>query len=120
MKNSKKQKKPNETAIKSTQLQINTVNNKFIIGDSWDYMPPILVPFSAKRIATQMVVIEELNERKDFSLKGFVGQDRVYEALCCTILKLFTNSIWTYTWTALLVNQWKIFVTEFTSDFDSG
>ena len=56
-------------------------------------MPPILVPFWAKRIATQMVVIEELNERKDFSLKGFVGQDRVYEALCCTILKLFTNSI---------------------------
>ena len=56
-------------------------------------MPPILVPFSAKRIATQMVVIEELNERKDFSLKGFVGQDRVYKALCCTILKLFTNSI---------------------------
>ena len=34
MKNSKKQKKPNEAAIKSTQLQINTVNNKFIIGDS--------------------------------------------------------------------------------------
>ena len=56
-------------------------------------MPPILVPFSAKRIATQMVLIEELNERKDFSLRGFIRQDRVYEALCCSILKLFTNSI---------------------------
>ena len=35
-------------------------------------MPPILVPSSAKRIATQMLVIEELNGRKDFILRGFV------------------------------------------------
>ena len=35
-------------------------------------MPPILVPSSAKRIATQMLVIEELNGRKDFILKCFV------------------------------------------------
>ena len=35
-------------------------------------MPPILVLSSAKRIATQMLVIEELNWRKDFTLRGFV------------------------------------------------
>ena len=34
-------------------------------------MPPILVPFSAKYIATQMLVIEKLNRRKDFILRGF-------------------------------------------------
>ena len=35
-------------------------------------MPPIFVPSSAKRIATQMLVIEKLNGRKDFILKAFV------------------------------------------------
>ena len=35
-------------------------------------MPPILVPSSAKRIATHMLVIEKLNGRKDFILRGFV------------------------------------------------
>ena len=35
-------------------------------------MPPILVPSSAKRIATQIVVIAKLNGRKDFILRGFV------------------------------------------------
>ena len=34
-------------------------------------MPPILVPSSAKRIATKMLVIKELNGRKDFILRGF-------------------------------------------------
>ena len=34
-------------------------------------MPPIIVP-SSKRIATQMLVTEKLNERKDFVLRGFV------------------------------------------------
>ena len=35
-------------------------------------MPAILVPFSAKRIATQILAIAKLNERKNFILKGFV------------------------------------------------
>ena len=38
-------------------------------------MPPILVPSSAKRIATQILVITKLNERLvnyDFILRGFV------------------------------------------------
>ena len=35
-------------------------------------MPPILVPFSAKRIATQILVIAQLNGRKDFMLTVFV------------------------------------------------
>ena len=40
--------------------------------DSWNYMPPILVPSSAKRIATQMLVTEKINGRKYFVLRGFV------------------------------------------------
>ena len=35
-------------------------------------MPPILVASSAKRIATQILVIAKLNGRKDFILRGFV------------------------------------------------
>ena len=35
-------------------------------------MPPILSPFSAKRIATQVLVIAKLNGRKDFILRVFV------------------------------------------------
>ena len=46
------------------------------------YLPPILVPSSAKRIATQMLVIENLNGRKDSILRGFV---------CDTILLLIMN-----------------------------
>ena len=34
-------------------------------------MPPILVPSSSKRIATQMLVFEKLNGRNDFILRGF-------------------------------------------------
>ena len=35
-------------------------------------MPLILVPSSAKLIATQMLVTEKLNLRKDFVLRAFV------------------------------------------------
>ena len=35
-------------------------------------MPPILVPSSAKRITTKIVVVAKLNERKDFILRIFV------------------------------------------------
>ena len=35
-------------------------------------MPPILVPSSAKQIATQILVIAKLNGRKDFILRVFV------------------------------------------------
>ena len=35
-------------------------------------MPPILVPSSAKCIATQISVIAKLKGRKDFILRGFV------------------------------------------------
>ena len=35
-------------------------------------MSPILVSSSAKRIGTQMLVIEKLNGRKDFVLRDFV------------------------------------------------
>ena len=43
-----------------------------ILGDSRNYMPLILVPSSAKRTATQILVIAKLNGRKDFNLKAFV------------------------------------------------
>ena len=33
-------------------------------------MPPILAPSSAKRIATQILVIAKLNGRKELVLKG--------------------------------------------------
>ena len=48
------------------------ISNQCQLEDSWNYMPPILVPSSTKLIATQMLVIEELNGRKDFILRGFV------------------------------------------------
>ena len=50
-----------------------------ILGDSWNYMPPILVPFSVKHIATQILVIAKLNEREDFILRGFV----------CDVIRLY-------------------------------
>ena len=43
-----------------------------LLGDSWNYMPPILVLSSAKRIATQIEVIEKINGRRYFILRGFV------------------------------------------------
>ena len=52
-----------------------------ILADSWNYMPSILVPSSAKRIATQMLVIAKSNEREDFILRGFV----------CDIIRPYKN-----------------------------
>ena len=46
-------------------------STKGILGNSWNYMPPILVPSPAKRIATQILVIAKLEGRKDFILRGF-------------------------------------------------
>ena len=43
-----------------------------ILGDSRNYMLPILVPCSAKRIATQILVIAKLNGKKNFLLGAFV------------------------------------------------
>ena len=43
-----------------------------ILGDSRNYMPPILISYSAKRITTQILVIAKLNGRKDFILRVFV------------------------------------------------
>ena len=44
-----------------------------ILGNSWNYIPPILFPCSAKHIATQILVTPELNRRKDFILRFFVS-----------------------------------------------
>ena len=48
------------------------VHLPILLGDSRNYMPPILASSSAKRIATQVVVIAKINGRKDFILTGFV------------------------------------------------
>ena len=45
------------------------INN--LLGDSRNYIPPILVPSSTKRIATQILVIAKLSGRKDFVLRVF-------------------------------------------------
>ena len=58
--------------IGSFELNINTCSNIFssfqpliiILGDSRNYMPLILVPSSAKRIAIKILVIAKLNEKK--------------------------------------------------------
>ena len=43
------------------------------LGDSRNYIPPILLPSSAKCIAIiQILVIAKLNGRKDFILRGFI------------------------------------------------
>ena len=42
------------------------------LGNSRNYIPPIPVPFCAKRIATQILVTAKLNARKDFILRVFV------------------------------------------------
>ena len=57
--------------INFNQPFLQTVDNKVILGDSRNYMLPILVQSSAKRIATQIVVIAKLNGRKYFILRGF-------------------------------------------------
>ena len=44
----------------------------YILGDSQNYMSPILFPSSSKRIATQILVIAKLNARKDFIFRIFV------------------------------------------------
>ena len=51
---------------------MKTASVQYLLGVSRDYIPPILVPSSAKRIATQILVIAKLNGRKDFILRIFV------------------------------------------------
>ena len=41
-----------------------------ILGDSWNYMSPILFPSFDKRIATQILAIGKLNERQDLDLRA--------------------------------------------------
>ena len=53
----------------NSRLQINLK----ILWDNQNYMPPILVPSSAKCIATQILVFPNLNGKKDFTLRVFVG-----------------------------------------------
>ena len=43
-----------------------------LLEDSRNYMPPILVPSSAKCITTQILITVKLNRRKDFIMIGFI------------------------------------------------
>ena len=45
----------------------------YILGESQNDMPPIPVPSSGKRIATQILVIASLNGKKDFIFRVFVS-----------------------------------------------
>ena len=54
----------------------------YILGDSWNYMPPILVPSSAKRFTIQILVIAKLNGRKYI----------FFERLCFVILSVPTRN----------------------------
>ena len=57
-------------------VNLNVVQkNKQVIyklGDSWKYMPPILVPSSATCITAEILVIAKLNGTADFVVRGFV------------------------------------------------
>ena len=65
------------------------VNKNSLLGDSRNCMPPIRVPFSAKRTATQILVIEKLNGRKDFILRVSVC-DIIHRSKGITCSKLVT------------------------------
>ena len=52
--------------------ETSDLHERELLGDGSKYMPPILVPFSAKRITTKVLVTEKLNGRNGFVLRGFV------------------------------------------------
>ena len=48
-------------------------------GNSWNYMPPILVPSSAKRITTQSLVIAKLNRQDLFVTSSFPTRNYLFK-----------------------------------------
>ena len=54
-------------------------------------MPPILVPSSAKRIATKIVVIAQLNGRKYFIWRDFVASFIIARNYLFKVSKLSTK-----------------------------
>ena len=63
-----------------------------LLGDSWNYMPPILIPSSAKRIATKILVIAKLNG-KDFTFRGFVCDIMSQQGINCSKLETEAQEI---------------------------
>ena len=47
--------------MEAAKHSASSIINYNILGDSRNYVPPILVPFSAKLIAMQILVIGKLN-----------------------------------------------------------
>ena len=61
---------PKITAQESIQVHLSTLKRFCIdlsLGDSWNYMLPILVPSTAKRITTHILVTAKVNGRKYLS-----------------------------------------------------
>ena len=87
-------------------------------------MPPILAPSAAKRISTLISVIAKLNEGKERPFYIICSSKEDSRTMPITSFlceqNWLTNSIWTYTFTTLLVNQWEFLAKEFTSDVESG
>ena len=62
----------NKRVLLIEMMKVSSSQSKLILGDSWNYMPSTLVPSSAKRITTQILVIAKLNGREDFILRVIV------------------------------------------------
>ena len=63
------------------------------LGGSRNYIPPILVPSFAKRIATQNLVIAKLNGRKDFILRIFVCDIIHYYVISLFVISFNINDV---------------------------
>ena len=54
------------------EIVMNRILLLNLLEHNRNYMPPILVPSSAKCIATQILVIAKLNRRKDIIMISFI------------------------------------------------
>ena len=55
------------------ELEELAIQSFLIQGYNWNYVPPILIPSSAKRIATQILVTVKLNGRCNLVFRGYVS-----------------------------------------------
>ena len=55
------------------ELEELAIQSFLIQGYNWNYVPPILIPSSTKRIATQILVTVKLNGRCNLVFRGYVS-----------------------------------------------
>ena len=55
--------------VQCSSLKYSPIN---LLGDSWNYMPPILDPSSVKHISRRILVIAKLSGKKDCILRNFL------------------------------------------------